>query len=130
MNLASQYLKDHNETIADYETICGELADAIASDGDDILYVEPHGDFPLIPLTLIGGNEIWKYHMVLLRDGLVHDAWCEGAALPPCEWLIKMFGAATDVEVSLNGETVFTGPCDEFKFQVRLPDLETGQRER
>lgn len=112
MNLAVQRLTQQGETIADYEGICGEIANAISQDGDDILYVEPAGSWPLIPLR--GEQTIWRYHMVLLRDGLVHDAWCEDV-LPAREYLVTMFGAETDVEVSLNGDTVFVGQCQEFQ---------------
>lgn len=100
LNLATEYLLANNETVADWDGICGELAIAIEQDGDDFLFVE--GDIP------------WKYHMVLLRDGLVHDAWCEGDALAPREWLLKMFGPSAFVEVSLNGDTIFVGPCRDF----------------
>lgn len=104
MNLATRYLLEHNETVTDYDGVCGELADAIMQEGDHSLYVE--GDGPWI----LG----WVYHMVLLRDGLVHDAWCEGEALTPRDWLIKMFGAKTFVEVSLDGDTIFDGKCKDF----------------
>lgn len=101
MNLASQYLETHGQTIEDWDGVCGELANEISQDGDDILYVE--GEIP------------WRYHMVLLRDGLVHDAWCEGDALPITEWLVTMFGSTSEVEVSLNGDTIFNGQCMDFR---------------
>lgn len=40
MNLASQYLREHNETIEDWDGLCGELANEICRSGDHILYVE------------------------------------------------------------------------------------------
>ena len=99
-NLAAKYLRDHGETIEDYDGVCGELSNAIGGESDHMLWVE--GDIP------------WRFHMVLLREGLVHDAWCEGDALPPREWLIRMFGAQAWVEVSLDGDTIFEGSCQDF----------------
>jgi hypothetical protein len=104
MNHARQYLVDNNETLDDYEGCCGELANRVGGTDDPVLYVE--GD-----AVFAAG---WDYHMVPLCEGLVHDAWCEGNALPPRAWLLKMFGAELLVEVSLNGETIFDGPCAEF----------------
>lgn len=100
MNLATQHLKTHNETLADYDGFCGELANAIIRDEDHTLWVE--GDIP------------WKYHMVCLRDGLVHDGWCEGDALPPREWLVKMFGPDAYVVVALDGDDFFWGRAEYF----------------
>lgn len=101
MNLATEYLKTHGETVDDWDGVCGELANAICEDGDHTLWVE--------------GDIGWKFHMVLLRGGLVHDAWCEGDALPPREWLLKMFGEKAWVELSLDGDVVFEGHCREFE---------------
>lgn len=98
-NLAAKYLADHGETVADWDGICGELASAVMRPGDSLLYVE--------------GDIAWRFHIAPLMDGLVHDAWCEGDALPPREWLTKMFGDA-EVEVSLNGDTIYAGPASEF----------------
>lgn len=108
MNLATEYLLAHNETVADYDGICGELANAIMRHEDHSLYVE--GDIP------------WRYHMVCLRDGLVSDAWCEGDALPPREWLVKMFGTGAFVEVSLDGDTIFSGECQDFPESIDIPE--------
>lgn len=101
-NLATQYLRDHNETLADYNGVCGEIANAIMRNEDHALWVE--GDIP------------WKYHMVALVDGLVHDAWCEGDALSPRDWLIKMFGPNSNVVVALDGDDFFFGPCHDFSW--------------
>lgn len=106
-NLAIQYLQSHSQTVDDWEGFCGELANAIMRDEDHSLWVE--GDIP------------WKYHMVCLRDGLVHDAWCEGDALSPREWLIKMFGLDAEVDVALDGETIFVGSCRDFQEVRTLP---------
>jgi hypothetical protein len=100
MNLATEYLAAKQETVADWDGVCGELANAIFSDGDHIIYVE--------------GDIRWTYHMALFRDGLVHDAWCEGDALPLREWLLKMFGGDAEVEVSLDGADIYSGHVRGF----------------
>lgn len=107
MNLAKEYLRAWNETVDDYEGICGELAGAVQKTADGrghLLFVE--GDIP------------WRYHMAWLDDnGLVHDAWCErDEPLPVREWLIEMFGERTWVEVSLNSDTIFDGKCEDFEY--------------
>lgn len=112
MNVATHYLKTFGETTDDYVGCCGELANVLCQKDDHILYVE--GD-----AVFVYG---WRYHMALLRDGLVHDAWCEGDALPVKEWLIKMFGPDLGVEVSLDGDTIFTGRCKDFEGAMRETD--------
>ena len=99
-NLAQKFLRDRGETIEDWDGVCGELADAIIGPNDDIIYVE--GEIP------------WRYHMVPLIGGLIHDAWCEGDALPLTDWLAKMFGDSW-VEVSRNGDLFFEGHANEFR---------------
>lgn len=107
-NLARAYLEKAGETIEDWDGICGELADKVMGAGDDVLYVE--------------GEIGWRYHMVPLIDGFVHDAWCPGDAIPPKAWLAKMFGDSS-VEVSLNGDTVYTGLVSNFTDKLVLnPD--------
>ena len=99
-NLAAKYLREHGETVEDWDGVCGELADRIIGPDDDIIYVE--------------GEIGWRFHMVPLIGGLIHDAWCEGDALPLTEWLAKMFGPAW-VEISLNGDTFYEGRASEFQ---------------
>lgn len=96
-NLVTQYLADRGETTADWDGLCGELADRVIGPRDQILYVE--GDIP------------WRYHMVPLIAGLVHDAWCPGEALPPRAWLRQMFGDGAWVVVALNGDDIYEGPA-------------------
>ncbi len=98
-NRAAAFLAARNETVADWEGVCGELANEIIGPDDDIIHVE--------------GEIAWRYHMAALIGGLIHDAWCEGGALPLADWLSKMFGAA-EVTVALNGDDIYTGPADEF----------------
>jgi len=102
VNRAHEYLKSRGETVADWDGNCGGLADLIAGDNAEMIWVE-------------GPAIEWRYHMVPLIDGLIHDAWCEGDALPIGEWLAKMFGDEW-VEVSKNGEvTIYEGPANQFK---------------
>lgn len=101
MNVATEYLKANSETVADWDGICGELANVIAREPDDhILYVE--------------GDIGWQYHMVMLRDGRVHDAWCKGDALPVRQWLGIMFGARAWVELTFDGEDFWQGHIQDF----------------
>lgn len=117
MNFATEYLRANHETVYDWSGCCGELVSKLEQDGDGVIYIE---------CPLVGGrreclenprdSRFWRYHMVLLRDGLVHDAWCKGPALPVREWLVKMFGKNLSVEVSLNGDIIFTGLTQDFEF--------------
>jgi hypothetical protein len=99
-NKAKEYLRANNETVEDWDGFCGSLADEVVGDGK-MLYVE--------------GDIAWRYHMVPLIDGLVHDAWCEGEhAREVADWLRTMFGNAV-IELSRSGETIYEGPADKFK---------------
>lgn len=99
MNLATEYLKRHGETVEDWDGCCGSLADKVIGPNDSLIWVE-------------GPSIKWRYHMVPLIDGLIHDAWCEGDALPIPEWLTKMFGGEW-VQVSENGDTFYEGPANK-----------------
>lgn len=100
-NAAAAHLFATGQALEDYEGLCGNLADEIIEPDDLMLYVE--GDIP------------WSFHMVVLRDGLVHDAWCDSPdALPVREWLVMMFGTTAWVTVAVNGDDVFEGPCSEW----------------
>lgn len=105
MNLALDYLNRTNQRAEDYDGFCGELADKIISPKDSIVYVE--GDLP----------QGWRYHMVALIEGKIHDAWCLDV-LPIKDWLARMFGAE-DVVVSLTEPEsecldIYAGPANEF----------------
>jgi len=102
VNRAHQYLLVHGETVADWEGNCGALADLIAGPNGEMIWVE-------------GPAIKWRYHMVPFIDGLIHDAWCDGDALPIGEWLARMFRDHW-VQVSKNGEvTLYEGPANQFK---------------
>jgi hypothetical protein len=99
-NLAHEFLRGRGETVGDWDGVCGELANELVGPEDSIIWV--------------GGDIQWRYHMVPLIGGLIHDAWCEGDALPLAEWLAKMFGDSC-VTVAQNGDDFYEGPADEFK---------------
>lgn len=102
-NLAADYLRRRGETVADWEGICGELADDVlrsATGERFMLYVE--------------GEIGWRHHMAPLVGGFVHDAWCDGPALPIARWLSKMFGGGW-VVLSLDGDDIYEGPADRFE---------------
>jgi len=97
---ARQYLKRTNQSLDDYDGICGELANEVMGPNDHIVYVEPAC--------------LWRYHMVPFINGLIHDAWCDGPPIPIKEWLIKLCGH-DDVTVTIDGEDIYTGPASSFK---------------
>ena len=85
-NLALAYLEYKDESLDDYEGICGDLVDGmmrwIGEDRIRILYIK--GDLECQGLE-------WSYHMVAVIDGLVHDAWFPSLPLPPEEYIKSAF---------------------------------------
>lgn len=109
-NLATQYLRDHNETLKDYEGLCGELANVIAK------------DIPDSKIVYVGGPAVfdttaWTYHMVVMVEGVIHDAW-RRRAMPLAEWLQK-FDCEWPIEIMIDGEEVFEGLCEDFSFNTQ-----------
>lgn len=101
-NRSTLYLKKLGETVADWDGLCGELADRVISEKDDIIYVD--------------GDIAWRFHMAPLIDGLVHDAWCPGPARTIRSWLAKMFGDS-EVAVAINGDDIYSGPANKFTYE-------------
>lgn len=99
-HLARAYLRSHGQTLEDWDGDCGGLADEVIGSNDHIIYVEPAC--------------LWRYHMVPLIAGLIHDAWCDGPPIPIKEWLIRLCGR-DEVTVSLDGDDIYTGPANRFK---------------
>jgi hypothetical protein len=98
-NIAVQYLDESGETIADYHGDCHDLASNIldwcADESVEIMYMEPvgwNGNLPYRYWT-------WDWHMVIVLDGVVHDAWFPDLMLPPSEYLEEAFPG---VEVTFN----------------------------
>lgn len=99
MNRATEYLNRHGQSLEDWEGFCGELADAVIGPNDHILYVEPACH--------------WKWHMVPLINGLVHDAWRDGPATTIKEWLIGLCGRDV-VTLAIDGKDIYSGPAELF----------------
>lgn len=103
MNLATEYLRSIRETTEDWDGCCGALADTLLSrNGGELVWVEGE----------IGPH--WRYHTAALIDGLIHDAWCPGDALPIEDWLRSMFGDGV-VGVTINGDIVYWGMADKYE---------------
>lgn len=89
MNIALQVLEELGEDLDEYHGVCGELADAIMHQYPDaqILYIKPRDDLE----GLVIGDNICKYHMVAVIDGIVHDAWFPELLLPPEQYVKQAF---------------------------------------
>lgn len=105
MNLATEYLRANNETLADYDGICGELANVLQK-------VTPNSKIVSVSGVGVFDTTAWTYHTVVMVDGVVHDAWRKDA-LPLKRWLRK-FDCEWPVEISIDGEEVFEGLCKDF----------------
>lgn len=83
MNLA---LKIANRTggLGEWEFCCGELA-------DQVLHARPDGQILWVDLP---GHPKWRYHMVAVVDGVVHDAWRPNVMEPPAQYVRRVFGPA------------------------------------
>ena len=103
-NEATLFLDRRNETIEDWDGLCYALTEEMQQPDDHLVHVDGPG------VMEVG----WWYHMVIMRDDHIHDAWCPGDALPLSEWLIKMFGADAHVEVMIDGDPVFEGLTQNY----------------
>jgi len=69
--------------------MCGELADGIihwlGEERVSILHIEAERGVILLP------DDQWRYHMVPVIDGKVHDAWYPHLVLPPAEYAKQAF---------------------------------------
>ena len=92
MNIAVQILEELGEDLKDYEGFCGELADQVIhrNPGAQILYIEPCCDSCWLPHK----DDAWRYHMVAVVDGIVHDAWFPELLLPPAQYVEQAFPRA------------------------------------
>ena len=98
MNIALQILEELGEGLEDYDGFCGELADAVLHrhPGAKILYIEPCCKWTYLNY----GDDGWRYHMVAVVDGIVHDAWFPELLLPPEQYVEQAFpraGAIFDI---------------------------------
>lgn len=106
INLATQYLIDHNETRAEYDGLCGELANAVnkITPGSHIIAVSGLGLFHTTG---------WNTHIVVMVDGMIHDAWRKNVSSLE-RWLMK-FDCEYQVELDVDGTTVFRGTASDFQ---------------
>ena len=111
-NITKQYLLERGEVINDdkWRGWCGQLADAVAASTPEavsIIYVDGRGVWD--------SDWCWSYHMVPMKDTLIHDAWCpKDEPLPLREWLLEMFGPDVEVTVTIDADDVFTGLTQDF----------------
>lgn len=105
MNLAKQYLLDHNESRSEYDGLCGELANVLQM-------ATPNSRLVSISGVGVFDTTAWTYHTVVMLDGIVHDAWLKNA-LPLKQWLQK-FDCEWPIEISIDGEEVFEGLVSEL----------------
>lgn len=89
MNIALQVLEELGEDLDEYRGYCGELADAIMHryPNAQILYVKPRKDWEDLAI----GDDICRYHMAAVVDGIVHDAWFPELLLPPDRYVKQAF---------------------------------------
>lgn len=124
-NLAVEYLKSHDKTIDhEYDGWCGDLADDVSAWVDGavkILHIKPvkdslknqdrHGAW----LHKDVNDNKWRFHIVPVVGGIVHDAWNPELLLPPDEYAAKAFpGKTTKLTILREGETVGDQSGDEF----------------
>lgn len=109
MNLALAYLAHSGETLGDYDGFCMELVDQVQQwKGLErgTLWIEDSEGGVLTPPAR---QTRWKYHAVLVVDGLVHDAW-HPEVLPVAEYLEQVFPNHPRLSVELDGERIKADP--------------------
>ena len=105
MNLAHEYLKSSGQTLRDFPGLCGELASELAK-------VTPNSQIVGVSGIGLFHTTAWNCHIVVMVDGVVHDAWRK-RALPLKEWLEK-FDCEWPIEISIDGVEVFEGLASEY----------------
>lgn len=86
------------EGLNHWDGLCLELVDYLlrSHPQGEILWVEPQ-------------SGPWKYHAVMVLDGIVHDAWHPDVMLPPAEYVQVVFGPHAPWEMNPGGST--SGGC-------------------
>lgn len=105
MNLAVQFLEHEDSAIDYYDGCCGDLVDDmmhwLGEDRIQIMYIKPKPGYALVRMVENSPQVfVWRYHMVAVIDGKVHDAWAPDMVLPPDEYI----------------EAAFPGQCPEYDF--------------
>jgi hypothetical protein len=113
-NLAIKYLREHGETLAEYDGLCGELANVLqmATPNSQLVSVSGIGVFD---------TTAWTFHTVVMVDGIVHDAWRK-SPLPLRRWLQK-FDCEWPIEIAIDGEEVFDGLVSELPEDFLLSQM-------
>lgn len=100
-NKAIKFLNESCQTIEDYFGMCSALVDDLIHEyGEDrvkILYIKP-----VRSTVLRLDHYAWRYHMVAVIDGLVHDPWSPDHVKEP-ESYIRLTFNSQDVSWSING---------------------------
>lgn len=81
--------------LASYEGFCLELV-------SDILNAHPDGD--VLYVENLPRRHRWRYHAVVVFDGLVYDAWHPDVRLPPAEYVKHVFGPRATWEINPGSE--------------------------
>lgn len=98
MNLAVQFLEQEDSAIDSYDGCCGDLVDDmmhwLGEDRVRIMYIKPSNSKHALIRELDSPPFqvfVWRFHMVAVIDGKVHDAWTPEAVLPPDEYIEAAF---------------------------------------
>jgi len=102
MNLAVASLEARGLELADFDGICGELADDLLHEHEALPCALLWIDFPS------GSREGWSYHMVAIIDGRVHDAWRPGFEFEPERYVAEAF-PGEELEWEICGEVDLEG---------------------
>jgi len=112
LNLAIETLQAEGKTTEDYDGWCGTVAEHTLERYEGQMV---HVDGPALD------QHGWWYHMVPLIDGKIHDAWLfdfEGIYEPQTmeDWLVKMFGTEDEITVTIDGDDVYTGLPQNYRY--------------
>ena len=90
MNLSTAYVREHGGMDA-FQGLCLLVAVRVAEQhGGQVAVVRCQDGSRLFPAQLDYGVD-WRYHAVPVVDGLAHDAWTSGDAMPLHGWLAHQF---------------------------------------
>jgi hypothetical protein len=82
------------QALAAYEGLCLELV-------NDLLAAHPTGHILWVDTP---HHPTWRYHVALVLDGLVYDAWHPAVRATPAEYVRRVFGAGAEWEIDPGAE--------------------------